>query len=493
MTLTQTKCKIKSFGFGKLEQRQVVADFSGGSLSSNTGLVLMAQLDLQYQITQSFARGFKDERTQNRVQHTLEDLIAQRVYGLVQGYPDLNDHEQLRFDPMFGLAVGKLESQHARCAPLAGKSTLNRLEMSSCQDLSQEQERYVKITADPKVLEQVFLDLFFVLCDNPPRRLFIDLDVTDDPVHGQQALAFFNRYYDSVCYAPLYIFCGGHLLAAKLRPSNVDPAAGALDELKRIVPQIRQRWPQVQLVVRGDSAYSRNDIMSWCEARGIDYAFGLAGNERLVRMTLPLQDKAQAQYQRRHQRLVSGLESYFQAESQSSEVPQRLPPEVWYQSLHYRTLDSWSRTRRVVCKLSYDANGPKRRFVVTSIPASKVIPSQLYTEYYCPRGDMENRIKEQQLDLFSDRTSTHEFDSNQLRLWFSSLAYVLLQALRQHCLYQTELASACVGTIRHKLLKLGAQIRVSVRRVHIAICSASPVQSLFALVHQRLMALANSS
>jgi hypothetical protein len=333
------------------------------------------------------------------------------------------------------------------------------------------------------VLEQVFLDLFFVLCDNPPRRLFIDLDVTDDPVHGQQAMAFFNRYYDSVCYAPLYIFAGGHLLAAKLRPSNVDPAAGALDELRRILPQIRQRWPQVQLIVRGDSAYARDDIMSWCEARKIDYVFGLAGNERLVRMTLPWQHKAQAQYQQPHQRLVHTLESYFQTESQSSEVPQLLVPEVWYQSLHYRTLDSWSRTRRVVCKLSYDANGPHPRFVVTSIPVSKVIPSQLYTEYYCPRGDMENRIKEQQLDLFSDRTSTHEFDSNQLRLWFSSLAYVLLQALRQHCLHQTELATAQVGTIRTQLLKLGAQIRMSVRRVHIAISSACPVQSLFALVH----------
>ncbi len=421
MTPTQTECQSKSFRFGKLEQRQVVADFSGGSITSDAGLVLIAQLDKQYQITQSFARGFKDERAQNRIQHTLEDLVAQRVYGLVQGYPDLNDHDQLRFDPMFGLAIGKLESQHARCAPLAGKSTLNRLEMALCPDLAQEQERYVKLTADAKVLEQVFLDLFFVLCDNPPRRLFIDLDVTDDPVHGQQAMAFFNRYYDSVCYAPLYIFCGGHLLAAKLRPSNVDPAAGALDELKRIIPQIRQQWPQVQLVVRGDSAYSRDDITSWCEARGIDYVLGLAVNERLMRMTLPLEQRAQVQYQQRHERLVSGLEPYFPPESQS-EMPQLLPPEVWYQSLHYRTLDSWSRTRRVVCKLSYDADGPKRRFVVTSIPASQVIPSQLYTEYYCPRGDMENRIKEQQLDLFSDRTSTHEFDSNQLRLWFSSLA-----------------------------------------------------------------------
>lgn len=194
-----------------------------------------------------------------------------------------------------------------------------------------------------------------------------------------------------VCYAPLYIFCGGHLLAAKLRPSNVDPAAGALDELKRIIPQIRQHWPQVQLVVRGDSAYSRDEIMSWCEARGIDYAFGLPGNERLERMTLSLQSKAAAQYQQRHQRFVAGLEPYLQPESARSEASQLLLPEVWYQSLQYRTLNSWSCSRRVVCKLSYGGNGPKRRFVVTSIPASKVIPSQIYTEYYCPRGDMENR------------------------------------------------------------------------------------------------------
>lgn len=243
MTSNPIELQSKSFGFGKLERREVMADFSGGSITSDAGLVLIAQLDKQYQITQRFASGFKDERDPKRVQHTLEDLIAQRVYGLVQGYPDLNDHEHLRFDPMFGLAVGKLESQHVRCAPLAGKSTLNRLEMASRRDLAQEQERYVKMTVDPKMLEQVFLDLFFVLCDNPPRRLFIDLDVTDDPVHGQQALAFFNRYYNSVCYAPLYIFAGGHLLAAKLRPSNVDPAAGALDELRRIIPH-RSRNPR---------------------------------------------------------------------------------------------------------------------------------------------------------------------------------------------------------------------------------------------------------
>lgn len=198
MTPTQTECNSKSFGFDNLEQRQVVADFSGGSITSDAGLVLVSQLDKQYQITQRFASGFNDERDPKRVQHKLEDLIAQRVYGLVQGYPDLNDHDQLRFDPMFGLAIGKLKSQHARCAPLAGKSTLNRLEMAICPDLAQEQERYVKLTADAKVLEQVFLDLFFVLCDNPPRQIFIDLDVTDDPVHGQQAMAFFNRYYDSV-------------------------------------------------------------------------------------------------------------------------------------------------------------------------------------------------------------------------------------------------------------------------------------------------------
>jgi len=409
------------------------------------------------------------------VQHSLDDLIPQRVYGLVQGYEDLNDHDYLRTDPMFGIAVGKLESQHPRCAPLAGKSTLNRLEQAPTPAHFSSKDRYLRIAIKSQAIEQLLIDLFFDLSGPVPKSIFIDMDVTDDPVHGQQEQAFFNGYYDHECYAPLLIFCGHHLLSAKLRPSNVDPAAGALEELQRIIPQIQQRWPQTQIIVRGDSAYARDEIMSWCEEQGVDYVLGLPRNERLLRMTRELKSKALAEFER----------------CQTVEPPLR--PTPWFRSLYYRTLDSWSRYRRVVCKLTYDADGVKHRFVVTSLPSCQVIPSQLYTEYYCQRGDMENRIKEHQLDLFSDRTSAHTFDSNQLRLWFSSLAYILMQALRQHCLNQTELATAQLGTIRTKLLKLGAQVRISVHRVQIAISSSCPFQTVFATAYSQLQALSNTS
>lgn len=430
MVPTKTASQSGTYHFGQLGRRQVVADFSGGQIVSDAGLVLIAQLDQHYRITQRFAQCFEDHRDPKRVQHSLEDLIAQRVYGLVQGYEDVNDHDCLRTDPMFGIAVGKLESQHPRCAPLAGKSTLNRLEQAKSPKNISSNDRYLRIAIKSQAIEQLLIDLFFDLSGPAPGRIFVDMDVTDAPVHGQQEQTFFNGYYNHECYAPLLIFCGHHLLAAKLRPSNIDPAAGALEELQRIIPQIQQRWSKTQIIVRGDSAYARDEIMSWCEESGVDYVLGLPSNQRLLRMTYELENKAQAEFER----------------CQTVEPPLR--PTPWFRSLHYRTLDSWSRYRRVVCKLTYDADGPNRRFVVTSLPAHQVIPSSLYADYYCPRGDMVNRLKEHQLDLFSDRTSSHAFDANQLRLWFSSLAYVLMQALRQHCLNKTELATAQLGTIR---------------------------------------------
>ncbi len=326
----------------------------------------------------------------------------------MQGYEDVNDHDCLRTDPMFGIAVGKLESQHPRCAPLAGKSTLNRLEQAKRSKDISANDRYLRVAVKFPAIEQLLIDLFFDLSGPAPGQIFVDMDVTDDPVHGQQEQAFFNGYYNHECYAPLLIFCGHHLLAAKLRPSNVDPAAGALEELQRIIPQIQQRWSKTQIIVRGDSAYARDEIMSWCEEHNVDYVLGLPSNERLQRMTCELEAKAKAEFER----------------CQTVEPPLR--PTPWFRSLNYSTLDSWSRYRRVVCKLTYNTDAAKRRFVVTSLPAHQVIPSSLYTDYYCPRGDMENRIKEHQLDLFSDRTSAHAFDSKQLRLWFSSLAYVLM-------------------------------------------------------------------
>lgn len=314
--------------------------------------------------------------------------------------------------------------------------------------------------------------------------------MTDDQVHGEQEGAFFNTYYDGVCYAPLYIFCGKHLLVAKLRPSNVDPADSALEELKRVIEQIRSRWSDVGILVRGDSAYAREEIMEWCESQvGIDYVFGITKNSRLMRMTLETQRQARVSYEHTLQTVESFLETLFHPSEELKEVENLVLPCVLYRSLNYQTEKSWSRFRRVVSKVEYSHKGVNVRFVVTSIPTKKVPPSELYTQKYCPRGEMENRFKEQQLELFSDRTSTHTFEGNQLRLWFSSVAYVLMNALRSRCLATTELRAAQVGTIRTKLLKLGARLLVSVRRVLVSISSGCPYQDIFATAYRYLQTL----
>jgi len=322
-----------------------------------------------------------------------------------------------------------------------------------------------------------------------PKRIILDMDVTDDPTHGSQDGAAFNGSYQHECYTPLLIFCGRHLLSAKLRPANVDPAAGALGELQRLIAHIRGHWPQVTIVVRGDSAYSRDDIMSWCERQSrVEFVTAHSRNARLQEMTWSLEQRAKVAYEAQRQAVATSLEPLLGQSSTElvADLDRLVPPQVWYQSLSYRTLDSWSRERRVVCKLTYDGNGPRRHFVVTPFNAEQVHPAYLHRDYYCPRGEMENRIKEHQLDLFSDRTSTHEFETNQLRLWFSSFAYVLMQALRLKALAHTELADAQLGTIRRKLLKLGAQVRTPVRRIRVAFSSASPIQGIFDAAYQQL-------
>lgn len=469
MTPTSTQCIPEQFSFGRVESRKVIVNFNGGTVTSDAGLMLIAALDQKRQITSRFAACFQDYRAPNRVEHKLETLVAQRVYGLVQGYEDLNDHDQLRHEPMFAVALGKLSASEAVGGPMAGKSTLNRIEHCPPQVANRKESRYHRIGHDAEAIEHLFVELFLESYNKPPLQIVLDLDVTDDQVHGNQAEAFFNKYYDGVCYAPLYIFCGKHLLTAKLRPSNVDPAAGALEELQRVIKHIRTRWPQTRILVRGDSAYSREDIMAWCESQGIDYVFGLASNARLMRMSLDTQERAIAEYQHLKERVT------------------------WYRSLWYKTLDSWSRFRRVVTKVVYGPEGFNIRFVVTSLSAEQVSPSLLYTQHYCPRGEMENRFKEQQLELFSDRTSTHNFEGNQLRLWFSSIAYVLMNELRQSCLATTELSQAQVGTIRTKLLKLGARVLISVRRIQIAISTGCPFQAVFATAYRKLQTLPNTA
>ena len=459
------------FPFGQLEGRQIVSDFNGGRLTSDGGLLLIKQVDEHFGITQAFAQCFTDQRDPNRVKHPLPDLVTQRVYGIVQGYEDLNDHDYLRDEALFNIAIGQLESPAAGCAPLAGKSTLNRLEQAPHGDAASLNRRYVRFALNPDAAESFFVEQFVQLTPKVPAELVLDLDVSDDLAHGQQEQVFFNPYYHHECFAPLFIFCGTHLLAAKLRPSNVDPAAGALEQLQRIIPQLRQHWPDVKITIRADSAYARDDIMSWCEDNDVDYVIAMATNAALARMSKDIEAKAKAEWEY----------------GQTVEPP--LAGTPWYRSINYRTQDSWRQRRRVVAKLTYDEDGVHRRFVVTSIPASKVIPSVLYCDYYCPRANMENRIKEHQLELFSDRTSSHWFESNQLRLWWASVGYVLLNALRVHGLAHSPLERAQLGTIRLKLLKVAAVVRISVRRIYVGLNSHCPWQRWFEHATLRLRRL----
>ncbi len=441
-------------------------------------------------ITARFAKCFRDYRDSSYVNYSVPQLLAQRVYGIILGYEDVNDHDQLRYDPALAIALEKLNFIKSTEAVLAGKSTINRLEYCPEQVIDQAVSRYHRIEHQPQELEQAFVDIFLESYTKPPRQIILDMDVTDDQVHGNQEGAFFNTYYHGVCYAPLYIFCGHHLLVAKLRSSNVDPASGALEEIQRVIWLIREKWADTQILIRGDSAYAREDIMKWCEdQQGVDYVLAMATNSQLKLRASDVIDKAQGDYEQRLQPVTALMESLFSPDEEVPEASELVPGATWYRSLCYKTIDSWSRFRRVVTKVTCDSKGLKIRHVVTSLPAWKVCPSKLYTQKYCPRGEMENRIKEQQLELFSARTSTQTFESNQLRLWFSSMAYVLMQAFRQHCLSKTSLAKATVGTIRLSLLKLGARITISVRRILIAIASACPYPDILATAYQRIQLL----
>lgn len=495
MNRAATRSLPKQFRFEQPKSPPVVVNFSGGLVTSDAGLTLIAEIDRKLQITSQFAQCFQDYRKPNRVDHSIESLIKQRTYGLVMGYEDLNDHEELRHDPMFALAVLRTIGMEDEQAKLAGKSTLNRLEHCPKYVEQGADNRYHKIGHSSSEIESLFVKIFLESYAKEPRQIILDLDVTDDLVHGNQEQVFFNTYYGGYCYAPLYIFCGKYLLAAKLRPSNVDPAFGALEELQRVIKQIRQHWQNVEILVRGDSAYSRDNIMTWCESQtGVEYVFGLARNSRLIQMATATQNRASLEFEQKLSTVTSFLETLFKPDEQISELAcDLIDNSIWHKSLDYQTRESWSRSRRVVCKVEYGIKGTNIRFVVTSLTTNKVPPSQLYRQKYCQRGEMENRFKEQQLELFSDRTSTHTFAGNQLRLWFSSLAYVLMNALRSKCLAKTELKNSQVGTIRTKLLKLGALITISSRRILIAITSSSPVKHIFAAAYRCLKMLPNTT
>jgi hypothetical protein len=447
------------FGFAAVEGREVVGGFDGGAITSEAGALLLGAADRAIKLTERFAACFHDTRRQHLIEHEVVTLLTQRVFGIALGYEDLNDHDALRRDPMMAVLAGKLTARREDCAPVAGKSTLNRLELSRLQPT-----RYHRISHNPIAIKRLLVDLFVDAHERPPHQIVLDLDATDDPVHGEQEGRFFHGYYDCYCYLPLYVFCGRHLLAAKLRPANMDAAAGAAQEVARIVAQIRQRWPQVRILVRADSGFAREELMAWCEASGVDFLLGLQKNDRLV---------------------AEIASEIVQAEAKSRRTGK---PARYFKDFRWTTRRSWSRERRVVGKAEFTEDEANPRFVVTSLTRAECKPKYLYEKLYCARGDMENRIKECQLDLYADRTSTATMRANQLRLWLASFAYVLLCAVRRIGLHHTPFANASCGTIRLKLLKIGALVRVSVRRIKIAMASSCPAAEVWGRAAVRLTA-----
>jgi hypothetical protein len=451
------------FGFAPVEGREVLAGFDGGPITSDAGALLLGAPDRAIGMMGRFASCFHDERRQDLIEHEIVTLVGQRVFGIALGYEDINDHDDLRHDPLMAVLAGKLEARRKECAPVAGKSTLNRLELSRL-----EPTRYHKISHNPIAIKRLLVDLFLEAHERAPSEIILDLDATDDPVHGNQEGRFFHGYYDCYCYLPLYVFCGRHLLAAKLRPASLDAAAGAVEEVARIVAQVRRRWPQVRILVRADSGFAREDLMAWCEANGVHFLLGLAQNKRLV--------------------------ANIAAELARAEVRSRRTgkPARSFKEFRWTTRRSWSRERRVVAKAEFTSGEANPRFVVTSLKRAECKPKYLYEKLYCARGDMENRIKECQLDLYADRTSTATMRGNQLRLWFASMAYVLLCALRRIALQHTSFVDASCGTIRLKLLKIGALVRISVRRIKIAMASSCPAAADWASAAVRLNAAASA-
>ena len=441
----QTECNPEQFDFGTVEGRSVEAAFNAGLVTSDAGALLLRSTDRAIGMIDRFATCFHDERRPDLTEHTVSTLVGQRVFGIALGYEDLNDHDQLRHDPMMAVLAGKLEARREDCAPVAGKSTLNRLELSQL-----EATRYHKVSHNPVAIRSLLVDLFLEAHTRPPKQITLDLDATDDPLHGEQEGRFFNAYYDCYCYLPLYIFCGRHLLAAKLRTADIDAAAGAVEEVARLVTQIRAHWPRTRILVRADSGFARDDLMTWCETNKVDYLLGLARNERLVAEITSELDRAAAKSQRTGR------------------------SERCFKSFMWTTRRTWSRRRRVVAKAEWTKGEANPRFVVTSLRSDECKTKYLYEKLYCARGEMENRIKECQLDLYADRTSAATMRANQLRLWFHSMAYVLMCALRRIGLHDTEFARATCGTIRLKLLKIGALVRISVRRIKVAMPSACP-------------------
>ena len=449
-----TECNQSRFTFATHEGREVVAEFNGGVISSDGGALLLRETDRRMNLLPRLTQCFLDGRNPALVKHQVGQMLAQRVYGLSLGYEDLNDHEQLRQDPLLSLVAGKTDPDSE---PLAGKSTLNRMELGDGT-----QDRYKKITFWRDAIDDLLVDVFLETHASAPEQIVLDIDTTDFAIHGQQEGRFYHGYYDHYCYLPLYIFAGEHVLCARLRRSNIDPSAGSRKEIERILAHLRSVWPEVKIILRGDSGFCREELMAWCEGNGVDYVFGMARNVRLERIVADALEQARQQFAQTQQ-----------------------PARVFIEFEHETVSGTWSQRRRVVAKAEYIDGKSNPRFVVTSLAAEAWAAQQLYEELYCARGDMENRIKEQFV-LFADRVSTATMRANPLRLYLSVFAYALVSGLRRLGLKATELATAQVGTIRLRLLKIGAQIRVTVRKVWVQLASSFPRQNLFAQVLSHL-------
>lgn len=430
-----TECNKDAIRFSRLPRRQVVADFNGGRLTSDAGVLLLREVDRRLGLIDAINACLPDPRHPVYIEHQQREMLAQRIFGIALGYEDLNDHQTLRDDPALQTAAGKLPDGES---PLASPSTLCRLENRATR------QSLVKMS-------RLFVEIFLKSYDSPPEEIILDFDATDDPIHGQQEGRFFHGYYRHYCFLPLYVFCGGHLLCALLRPANIDPAKYSMALTKLLTERIRQEWPDVRIIIRGDSGFCRWRLMRWCDQHAVDYIFGIGRNPVLGRHIASLMAEAEAAFE-------------------DTGEKQRMFGEIEYAA------ETWDRSRRVIMKAERLLEGPNRRFVVTSLTTP---PQSVYDESYTPRGDMENRIKEQQLMLFAGRTSCHDFQANQFRLLLSAFAYVLLHQLRTTHLQETELAPAQVTRLRLTLLKIAARVRVSARRVVFHLSSNCPYQSLF--------------
>jgi Transposase DDE domain group 1 len=450
-----TECNEYRFEFASVQgAREIVAEFSGGTISSDGGGLLLQETDSKMNLLTRFSQCFVDGRNQDLIEHSVEQMIRQRVFGLALGYEDLNDHEQLRQDPLLGVMAGKAQPG---TEALAGKSTLNRMELGTGMPT-----RYKKITFWRDSVDELLVDVFLEAHPVPPPQIVLDIDTTDMALHGNQEGKFYHGYYQHYCYLPLYIFCGDHVLCARLRPSSIGPAVGSRKEVGRIVQQIRQRWPEVEIILRGDSGFCSDELMRWCEQSRVEYVVGMARNQRV-------------------EGLIAGPLAEAKQQFEATQQPARIFGEFEHETLK----GTWSQKRRVVAKAEYIDGKSNPRFIVTSLDSERWEKQKLYEDLYCARGDMENRIKEQFV-LFADRVSASTLRANQLRIYLSVMAYTLMNGLRRLGLQATTMATAQVGTIRSKLLKIGALIKVTVRKVWVRMASSYPYQALFSQVLQQL-------